>query len=57
MTRNSRTPKIELIHKLKQTQKISIKPYTLLRSSIVFKNLNKPLVGLTDKLHLISMNT
>ena len=57
MTRNSRTPKIKLIHKLKQTQKISIKPYTLLRSSIVFKNLNKPLVGLTDKLHLISMNT
>ena len=57
MTRNSRTPKIKPIHKLKQTQKISIKPYILLRSSIVFKNLNKPLVGSTDKLQLISMNT
>ena len=54
MTRNSRTPKIKLIHKLKQAQKISIKSYRLLRSSIVLKNLNEPLVSLTHKLQLIS---
>ena len=46
MTRNSRTPKIKLIHKLKQAQKISIKSYRLLRS----------LVSLTQKLQLISAN-
>ena len=49
MTRNSRTPKIKLIHKLEQAQKISIKSYRLLRSLIVLKNLNEPLVSLTHK--------
>ena len=34
MTRSTRTHKIKLIHKLKQTQKISIKLYRLLRSSV-----------------------
>ena len=48
MTRNSRTRKIKLIHRLKQTQKISVKPYRLLRSSVVLKNLNEPLVSLTQ---------
>ena len=56
MTRNSRTHKIKLNHKLKQTQKTSIKSYRLLRSSIVLKNLNEPLVSLTHKLKLTSAN-
>ena len=56
MTRSSRTLKITLIHKLKRTQKISIKPYRLMRSSIVLKNLNEPLDSLTQKLQLISAN-
>ena len=56
MTRNSRTPKSKLIHKLKQAQKINIKSYRLLRSSIVLKNLNEPFVSLTHKLQLISAN-
>ena len=47
MTRNTRTRKIKLIHKLKQTQKISMKPYRLLKSSVVLKNLNKSLDSLT----------
>ena len=47
MTRNSRTLKTKLIHKLKQTQKISMKPYRSLRSSIVLKNLKKSLDSLT----------
>ena len=34
MTRSTRTHKIKLIHKLKQTQKICIKLYRLLRSSV-----------------------
>ena len=56
MTRNSRTHKIKLNHKLKQAQKTSIKSYRLLRSSIVLKNLNEPLVSLTHKLKLTSAN-
>ena len=56
MTRNSRMPKIKLIHKFKQAQKISIKTYWLLRSSTVLKNLNKPLVSLAHKLQLASAN-
>ena len=49
MTRNSRTPKIKLIQELEQAQKISIKSYRLLRSLIVLKILNEPLVSLTHK--------
>ena len=46
-----------LIRKVNKTQKISIKPYRLLRSSIVLKSLNEPLQSLTHKLQLISANT
>ena len=51
MSRNTRTPKIKLIHKFEPAQKVSIESYTLLRSSIVLKNLNEPLFSLYLQTH------
>ena len=53
MTKNTRTLKIKLNQKLKQIQKLIIKPYSLLRSSTVWI---EALDSLTHKLQLISAN-
>ena len=53
MTKNTRTLKIKLNQKLKQIQKLIIKPFSLLRSSTVWI---EALDSLTHKLQLISAN-